>query len=55
MKQRRESVEQYEEAGRDDLIEMKWEEMEVLEEYPFGPTHRTRGDMKMLRCPVPSR
>lgn len=33
VKQRRESIEQYEEAGRDDLVETEQEEMEVLEEY----------------------
>jgi uncharacterized protein YqeY len=40
---------------KNDLVETEREEMEVLEEYLFGPTHRTRGDMRMLRCPVPSR
>ncbi len=33
VKQRRESIEQYEEAGRDDLVEAEREEMAVLEEY----------------------
>jgi len=33
VKQRRESIEQYEEAGREDLVETERAEMEVLEEY----------------------
>jgi uncharacterized protein YqeY len=33
VKQRRESIEQYEEAGREDLVETERDEMEILEEY----------------------
>ena len=33
VKQRQDSIEQYEEAGREDLVEKEREEMEVLEEY----------------------
>lgn len=32
-KQRRESIEQYESAGRDDLLEKEEEELEIIEEY----------------------
>lgn len=32
-KQRKEAIEQYEEAGRDDLVQKEQEELEVLEEY----------------------
>jgi uncharacterized protein YqeY len=31
--QRKDSIEQYEEAGREDLVQREWEEVEVLEEY----------------------